>query len=83
MAFGLKIKGGCGHGINYYSSGEEIIFNEMLANYSSVVKLSDYNKVIRKMEQYLGKKLINMIAKTYYEIALQNKMNQTKENDKI
>ena len=40
------------------------------------------DKVIRKMEQYLGKKLINMLAETYYEIALQNKMDQTKENDK-
>ena len=55
---GNKIKGGYGHGIPYYSRGTSWIFDEMIANYSSIVKsenpleglqlLEDFKQIIKK-----------------------------------
>ena len=68
---------GYGHGRRYYSQGLEYVFDEMLANYSSIVKMAGPELGMKKMEKYLGKDLAYMIATTYNQMALQSTMSQT------
>ena len=68
---------GYGHGRSYYSQGIEYVFDEMLANYSAIVKMSGAEEGMKKIEQYLGKTLTNLISSTYNQMSLQNDMTQS------
>ena len=75
---GTKLKGGYGHGRNYYSQrSSETVFNEMIANFSANVKLEGLEPTIKIMEKYLGKELTNMVLNSYNKMALQNIMVQS------
>ncbi len=75
---GTKLKGGYGHGRNYYSQrSSETVFNEMIANFSANVKLEGLEPTIKIMEKYLGKELTNMVLNSYNKMVLQNIMVQT------
>ena len=73
---GSKLSG-YGHGRSYYSQGIEYVFDEMLANYSAIVKMSGAEEGMKKIEQYLGKTLANLISSTYNQMSLQNDMTQS------
>ena len=68
---------GYGHGRSYYSQGIEYVFDEMIANYSAIVKMSGPEDGMKKLEQYLGKELAKLISTTYNQMALQNNMTQS------
>ena len=73
---GARISG-YGHGRSYYSQGIEYVFDEMIANYSAIVKMSGPEEGMKKLEQYLGKELAKLISTTYNQMALQNNMTQS------
>lgn len=70
---GNKIKGGYGHGIPYYSRGTSWIFDEMIANYSSIVKSENPLEGLQLLEKYIGKELTMFISEYYDKNILQSK----------
>lgn len=73
---GAKLSG-YGHGRHYYSQGIEYVFDEMMANYSAIVKMSGPEEGMKKLEQYLGRDLAKLVFTTYNQMALQNTMTQS------
>ena len=55
-----------GHGSKYYEDDYELIFNEMIANYSEIIKSSHPQEGIEELRFFIGNKLVNMIE-TYYK----------------
>ena len=76
---GNKITGTYGHGIYYYSRGNEWAFNEMLANYSATAKSKNGKQELETLKEYIGEELFNIIQNYYYQEILQSKqyMNET------
>lgn len=73
---GVRLSG-YGHGRSYYAQGIEYVFDEMMANYAAIVKMSGPQEGMKKLEQYLGKDLARLVSNTYNQMALQNNMTQT------
>lgn len=63
---GEEIKPAYGHGIEYYSRGLDWIFNEMIANYSEIVKSRDPNG-LKELREYVGDELVDFIIDYYDE----------------
>lgn len=70
---GKTIKKTYGHGIHYYSRGNEWAFNEMLANYSAISKSDNPQEGLDTLKQYIGEELFNIIQNYYYKEILQSK----------
>lgn len=73
---GRKLSG-YGHGVAYYSQGIEYIFDEMIANYSSITKMAGANVAYKHLEKYFGHELAKTIASSYNQMSLQHKISQT------
>ena len=65
---GEKIKGVFGHGIGYYYS-KDIVFQEIIANYSSIIKSDRKEESLAILEAMVGKELLILLDNFY-----QNKM---------
>lgn len=65
---GEKIKGVFGHGIGYYYS-KDIVFQEIIANYSSIIKSDRKEESLAILEAMVGKELLILLDDFY-----QNKM---------
>ena len=62
-----------GHGIHYYSRGNEWAFNEMLANYSAISKSDNREEGLNTLKYYIGEELFNIIQNYYQKEILQSK----------
>ena len=62
---GEKISLRFGHGINYYYK-EGSIFNEMMADYSEIIKSSDAPECLAYLRSIVGDELVNLLE-TFYE----------------
>ena len=62
-----------GHGIHYYSRGNEWAFNEMLANYSAISKSDNREEGLNTLKYYIGEDLFNIIQNYYQKEILQSK----------
>lgn len=70
---GKTIRKTYGHGIHYYSRGNEWAFNEMLANYSAIAKSNKSKEGLETLKQYIGEELFNIIQNYYHKEILQSK----------
>lgn len=64
---GEKIPPAYGHGIEYYSRGIDWIFEEMIANYSEIVKTENPSNGLEELKYYVGEELLNIIRE-YYDL---------------
>lgn len=63
---GKKIKLTFGHGISYYNDYHSI-FNELIADYSEIIKEKDGEEVLDYLRNIVGSDFVDMIAKYYEE----------------
>lgn len=66
------LKGGYGHGEEYYAKGILWVFDEMMANYSEIMKSKKPEEGIKELRKYLGDDLIDMVATYYNNYVLNN-----------
>ena len=66
-----------GHGVNYYSRGISNVIDEMIANYSEIVKSRNPKEGLRLLREYMGDELVDYLA-SYYENNILNS-NKLKE----
>lgn len=59
------LKSSYGHGIEYYKDDIGMVFKEMIANYSSVMKSKYSKEGIELLKYYLGDELIQVISNYY------------------
>ena len=71
-AQGEKIKPTFGHGIEYYSRGTEWAFNEMIANYSSIIKSKDSKLGLQQLKEHIGEELYMLLEEYYQKQILQS-----------
>ena len=62
---GEILKGIGGHGEKYYTNDKTNIFKEMIANYSSLIKLKESDKYIKLLRDIVGNELVEFLN-TYY-----------------
>lgn len=74
---GIPIKGNYGHGLFYYTRGTQIILNEMIANYSRILKTNSKTG-IDALRKYVGDELVDFLDKYYNENIL-SKINENIE----
>ncbi len=70
---GEKIKSTYGHGINYYIFGNEFIFDEMIANYSEIIKSESPDEGIEALRYFIGDELTDMLIDYYDKNILNGK----------
>ena len=70
---GKKIKGVFGHGIGYYYSSD-ICFQEILANYSSLMKSSRKEESLSILKSLVGEELIELLDNFYTQKIINSKM---------
>lgn len=56
-----------GHGINYYKDDLQSVFNEMIANYSEIMKSKNPKEGLEMLRFYLGDELVHMISNYYIQ----------------
>lgn len=78
---GTRFTGGYGHGSKYYSDDTDLIFNEMLANYSAIMKTSNPQIGSQKLNQYMNPQLVSMIENSYIQMALQQAIIMTNQHE--
>lgn len=64
---------GYGHGIEYYSRGNEWIFDEMIANFSEISKSEKSEEGLKELKEYIGEELFNLLQAYYTKEILQSK----------
>lgn len=69
---GHKISPTFGHGIEYYSRGTEWAFNEMIANYSAIVKSNNSEIGIQQLREHIGEELFILLQDYYQKQILQS-----------
>lgn len=69
---GEKIDGKFGHGILYYNSND-IIFQEIFANYCLLIKSDRSNKTFNILKELVGDELIKLLDEFYSEMINNNK----------
>ena len=69
------IKGTSGHGLNYYNSRRENAFNEVMANYSQLLKSFYYNDCMKLLSFILGNEFVETMKNIYYEEVLERTKN--------
>lgn len=69
---GNEIIGCAGHGEDYYSRGIEWIFDEMIANYSEIVKSSNPQEGLKLLREYAGDELTNLLESYYNKCVFYN-----------
>ncbi len=69
---GERIMGNYGHGLYYYTRGTQLILNEMVANYSRILKANSKTG-IKTLRKYVGDELVDFLDKYYNENILSNK----------
>ena len=62
---GKTIKHAYGHGLSYYASGITFVFDEMLANYSEIMKSKNPEKGIEMLRYYIGDEIVNFVSEYY------------------
>lgn len=62
---GEKIKRTAGHGISYYSNDDHG-FDEMIANFSSIIKSNESQKILNLLKDIVGEELFNMLSEFYF-----------------
>lgn len=69
-----------GHGISYYYATEHG-FDEMIANFASISKSQDSEKMLKLLKETVGEEVYNMISNFYYEniVGLTLEEEQTKK----
>lgn len=81
LVFNNKIiPGYWGHGEKYFMSGTEIIFNEILADYSRIIKSPNPQEGIQVLTYYVGAELVDFLHRYYQENILDAAINEY-END--
>lgn len=60
------IKRSAGHGISYYSCKPDLIFMEMIANFSSISKSPKASEGLKLLKDTIGDELYNLISEFYY-----------------
>lgn len=60
------IKGTPGHGISYYSCDVDLIFSEMIAEFSVISKSNDSYKMLKLLKDIIGEDLFNLLEDFYY-----------------
>lgn len=64
---------GYGHGIAYFEKGIDTMFDEIVANFSSIIKSYDRNETISYLKDIAGEEFINLLNNYYTnEICLKN-----------
>ena len=63
---GEEIEGTFGHGISYYSSINSI-FQEMIANYSLILKSDNKERALAMLKELVGENLLNILDNFYKE----------------
>lgn len=56
-----------GHGEEYYMIGMELVFNEILADYSRIIKTPNPQEGLEKLRLYVGDELVELLNKYYQE----------------
>ena len=79
---GRIIKGEWGHGQEYYMIGTELIFNEILADYSRIIKSPNPKEGIEMLTYYVGKELVDFLHRYYQEHILDVVVNEYKNNNR-
>ncbi len=77
---GQIICGEWGHGQEYYMIGTELIFNEILADYSRIIKSPNPQEGIEMLTYYVGEELVDFLNRYYQEHILDATINEL-END--
>ena len=54
-----------GHGIRYYTFGEEYVFGEMIANYSLIIKSKKSEKALQILRDIVGDELVDLLDDFY------------------
>ena len=54
-----------GHGIRYYTFGEEYVFGEMVANYSLIIKSKKSAKALQILRDIVGDELVDLLDDFY------------------
>ncbi len=62
---GNVIPEGFGHGVEYYERGLVYIFDEIMANFSAIVKSSDANEVLSYLKDITGEEFVNLLENYY------------------
>ena len=70
---GNIIKHAYGHGLNYYLRGSAWAFDEMLANYSEIVKSENPEEGINALRYFIGNEIIDIISDYYDNNILRSK----------
>lgn len=60
------IKGISGHGISYYSCNIELIFSEMIAEFSVISKSNDSYQMLKLLKDIIGDDLFDLLEEFYY-----------------
>lgn len=62
---GNVIPEGYGHGVAYYENGLVYIFDEIMANFSAIVKSRDANEVLSYLKDITGEEFVNLLENYY------------------
>lgn len=71
---GDKIKPTSGHGISYYFDNKHG-FDEMIANFSTIVKSNDSVQMLKLLKDLVGEELYNMLSNYYYNYIVVSNQN--------
>ena len=63
----VKLPGISGHGIDYYKDNTQAMFNEMIANYGTIMKSKNPKEGIEMLRYFIGDELVSMVAQHYIQ----------------
>lgn len=66
-----------GHGIPYYSCDLDMIFREMIANFSLIIKSNDSCEYLELLKNIIGEELYDLISNYYFENIVGIEKNKT------
>ena len=75
---GEKIKRTAGHGISYYSNSKHG-FDEMVANFASIIKSRDSQKTLNLLRDIVGEEMFDMLGEFYFNNIIYNKAEQLEQ----
>lgn len=70
---GVQIRAIGGHGTRYFARNKVNMFNEMIANYNSLLKLKDSEEYILLLRQIVGNELVDLLDEYYNENIIMHK----------
>ena len=76
---GNGIKGSYGHGIDYFSGGSTSIFTEMLADYGTIIKSKNSDKIISLLRKIVGDEIVDMLRDYYNKMLLSDVLDVDKD----